>query len=506
MKALAFTLAHMRFVFRNVVRVTSLAVALVGVTGCGSGSSPSGSGGTGSSPPPPPPLPAVAYTVGGTVSGLKGLGLTLDIIALNYSRPKSIQRVSVLGDGEFVFPTSIFTNGPDAAHLTDYAWNYAAVITLNPYSPTQRCVLSDKYSFFTITANITDMSVVCGEFSYVTNAADNTISAFSVDAYAGALVSVGPPVAAGQLPYAIAITGDKKYLYVANSGSNDVSAFAVDPSSGNLTTISGSPFAAGTNPRALSLTSFLGQSYLYVANVDSDDLSGYRVDQRTGVLTPLSPATYTTGTGPSTMFIRPGQYGYGGTRPVIFTANSGSNDISAFEVINTGELRPQDGSPFPADISNVSSLAMAGGFLFAANANGDTATISGFNLEPSGFVVPGTIVLVSLPGFPYALPSCNYIAADQTGTYLYATAGTDLLGYSVDGNSGALALLPGFPVAVGASADSVSIDPTNQFLYVRNGSAGTVTGFELNDATGELTPMSGSPFAVGKSADFIATF
>ena len=81
-----------------------------------------------------------------------------------------------------------------------------------------------------------------------------------------------------------------------------------------------------------------------------------------------------------------------------------------------------------------------------------------------------------------------------------------MLGYSIDPQSGTLNPLPGFPVAVGASADSVSIDPTNQFLYVRNGRAGNVAGFELNGATGALTPMLGSPFAVGTSADFIGTF
>jgi 6-phosphogluconolactonase (cycloisomerase 2 family) len=67
-----------------------------------------------------------------------------------------------------------------------------------------------------------------------------------------------------------------------------------------------------------------------------------------------------------------------------------------------------------------------------------------------------------------------------------------VLGYSIDRQTGALNPLPGFPVAVGANADSISIDPTNQFLYVRNGGAGTVIGFELNAAAGELTPMPGS--------------
>ena len=56
------------------------------------------------------------------------------------------------------------------------------------------------------------------------------------------------------------------------------------------------------------------------------------------------------------------------------------------------------------------------------------------------------------------------------------------------------------------NGEILHIDPTNPFLYVRNGSAGTVTGLVLNAATGELTPMPGSPFFVGTPADFIATF
>jgi 6-phosphogluconolactonase (cycloisomerase 2 family) len=104
------------------------------------------------------------------------------------------------------------------------------------------------------------------------------------------------------------------------------------------------------------------------------------------------------------------------------------------------------------------------------------------------------------------LPSCNYIVADQTGAYLYASAGTKVFGFSIDKQTGALSSLPGSPFAVGGTADSVSIDPANQFLYVTNRSAGTVTGFKLNAATGELTAMPSSPVAAGNHPDFLATF
>ena len=167
------------------------------------------------------------------------------------------------------------------------------------------------------------------------------------------------------------------------------------------------------------------------------------------------------------------------------------------------------GSPFPAN-GNVSSLAFGAGdafvyppgtsngtpgykgLLYAANASGGTASIMGFSIHPNiGDATDGA--LTALAGFPYDLPSCSYIVADQTGTYLYAAAGTNLFGFSIDKQTGALSPLPGSPVAVGTTADSVSIGPTNQFLYVTSRSAGKVTGFRLNAATGELTTMPGSP-------------
>ena len=437
---------------------------------------------------------ASPYTVGGTVSGLVGQGLELSL---------DLQHLGISGNGAFVFP----------APLNPSPFGHGVYIAQQPHLPAQRCVVTHPYFTMTPTnaADISDVNIVCGEFSYVTNAGSDTVSAFSIDATTGAFASVGPPASAHRSPSAIDSTRDKKYLYASNSGSNDVSAFSVDASSGALTAVPGSPFAAGTSPRAVSVytasfsTSRGGHhgflSYLYVANAGSDNLSAYQIDQSTGVPTPLSPAAYATGSGPSAMAVRAdGQF--------LYIANSGgSNDISAFLIDPfSGGLRPVTGSPFRSG-GNVSALAFGAGekFLYAANASGSAAAIFGYSVEPfSGGTKDGA--LTSLVGFPYPLPSCTFIVADRTGTYLYATTGTNLLGYSIDAQTGALSPLPGFPVAVGANADSVSIDPSNQFLYVRNGRAGTVTGLVRNAATGELTPMPGSPFLVGRPADFIATF
>ena len=81
----------------------------------------------------------------------------------------------------------------------------------------------------------------------------------------------------------------------------------------------------------------------------------------------------------------------------------------------------------------------------------------------------------------------------------------DVVGYGIDATTGALTALAGFPVAAEADAYSVSVDPTNQFLYVTDDGAANVSGFTLDASTGALTPMSGSPFPAGHHPKFIAT-
>jgi len=433
---------------------------------------------------------AAPYTVGGTVSGLVGQGLELAL---------GTQHLGISGNGNYVFPIAL-APGPSGQGV---------LIAQQPHSPAQRCIVQNPY--FTMAppnvSNISDVNIVCGEFSFVANSGADSISAFSNDATSGALMSVGPAMATDRGPSAIAGTIDKKYIYVSNSRRNDVSAFAVDAGSGALTTVPGSPFAAGTSPGAVGVytatwcTTRGGHCgfnmYAFVANAGSNTVSGYTIDQGTGALTPI--ASYPAGTGPSTMAVGP-------DKQFLYVANTGgSNDISGYSIDPFGgELRPVLGSPF-ASGGSVSSLALSDSFLYAANASGGTASIGGFSVHPFS-TDPNAGALTSLTGFPYALPSCTYIVADQTGAYLYATAGTSLFGFSINQQTGALSPLPGSPVAVGSTADSVSIDPTNQFLYVIDRSAGKVTGFKLNAATGELAAMPGSPFAVGQSADFFTTF
>jgi 6-phosphogluconolactonase (cycloisomerase 2 family) len=439
------------------------------------------------------------YTVGGTVSGLVGSGLTLAICTLVRNGPGL--HLPFCHNPQQVGADGAFTLGP--VYPADYSGGDFVFIDQQPTSPTQSCFIS--YPTIRIqNANDTSVTVSCTRFSYVTNAADNTLSAYSVDATTGALAAVGTPIATGASPQAIVDVefsfisapppDDTRYVFVGNGGSNDVSVFSVVNTTGALTAVPGSPFPAGINPQAMVVDSVF--SDLYVANAGSNNVSGYSIDSGTGALTPMLPATFATGKNPTSIVM--------GGRFVFVANHGGSNDISAFSTdIAPGGivLTPIARSPFLAGGNPLSLAVGAGGkFLYSANPDATKPTISGFRIDST------TGALSPLSGSPFRLPVSQYMAADQTGAYLYVTSGATIAGYAIDATTGALTALRGFPVAAGANAYSVNIDSTNRFLYVTDDGAATISGFSLDASTGALTPMPGSPFPAGSHPQFIATF
>jgi 6-phosphogluconolactonase len=422
------------------------------------------------------------YTVGGTVSGLVGSGLTL-----NLCHPTGNPHVGCAGTTYLpITANGAFTLGgnyPAGYPVGAYPAGDSVRITQQPSSPTQRCVISNPKVTIQ-NANDTSVTVSCATYAYVTNAADSTLSAYDVDATTGALKAIGTPTATGVSPHALFgfQSDDKRYVYVGNEGSNDVAGFAVNNTTGALTTVPGSPFAAGTDPQAMI---FDGSS-LYIATAGSDSVSVYDIDTNSGTLTMRS--TFATGRSPTSIVVG----------AAVYVANhGGSNDISAFH----GDLTPVSGSPFPAGGSPLSLAFGANGkFLYSANPDATNPSISGFAIDQN------TGTLSPLNGSPYPLRVSHYMATDQTGTYLYVTSGADVVGYAIDPATGTLTALTGFPVSVGVDAYSITIDSTNQFLYVTDDGAAHVSAFTLDAATGALTPIPGSPFPAGNHPQFIATF
>jgi 6-phosphogluconolactonase (cycloisomerase 2 family) len=114
--------------------------------------------------------------------------------------------------------------------------------------------------------------------------------------------------------------------------------------------------------------------------------------------------------------------------------------------------------------------------------------------------------------FHYTLTNTACAAPAAPTGFLYAlinnnASANQIYGFSVNESTGALSLLPGFPVASGANGNAqfpneqLTIDTTNQRLYALNygSSSGSASGFTINPMTGALSAMPFSPIALGSA-------
>ncbi len=143
-----------------------------------------------------------------------------------------------------------------------------------------------------------------GKFLYVglggTVSANHFVAAFSVDSSSGALTPVpGSPFSAGKGSFNVAVDHTGKFLYAVNTFDNNVSGFAIDAATGALTPISGSPFPSGATggfPFALAMDP--SGMFLYTANQGSDNISAFTIDSTTGALTPIPGSPFAGVTNP----------------------------------------------------------------------------------------------------------------------------------------------------------------------------------------------------------------
>jgi 6-phosphogluconolactonase len=222
----------------------------------------------------------------------------------------------------------------------------------------------------------------------------------------------------------------------------------------------------------------------------------------TGALTPLANSPYTAlGTNPQpSQIVTAGSY--------LYVADFGTNTVEFFAIADgTGELsRPITETPAVTDTSPVGlAVNPSGSVLYTANAgSGQQGSISAFTVNSS------TGALSPVAGNPQAIPAFSgYITIDPQGKYLlvpmggFGTGGISV--YSFDATTGAIGTpAVGSPFATGTYPYSVSVDPTDQFVYVGNDGSANVSEFTLNSSTGALTSVAGSPVPAGANPDFVA--
>jgi len=133
---------------RHIARCTVSGVALIGFISCGGGRPPAHPvGGTGSRGTAIGS--AATFAVGGTVSGLVGQGLTVELLSLNNLPHQTtvVEQTDIVADGPFAFRMPA-------------TQNYGVAIVHQPHSPTQRCVVRNG-QWMIGTTNVT-VGIACG--------------------------------------------------------------------------------------------------------------------------------------------------------------------------------------------------------------------------------------------------------------------------------------------------------------------------------------------------------
>lgn len=270
------------------------------------------------------------------------------------------------------------------------------------------------------------------------------------------------------------------HLYSVDQRSSQVSAFHLDGAMGNVTP-AGLPVSAGITP--FSVVADPTGKFAYVADLSGATVIGYTVDS-SGSLTPLSQTPVATGFQPVEMALAGGY---------LYAANSNSNSISAFhQDLETGFLTEVSGSPFPAGTTPMALVVDASArYLISVNQqSGDVWAYSTTN----GVLAPlagGPVTVGNLP---------RGAVLDHTGQFLY-TLTTTALGGPPSGsvvafrvaNDGSLSRINSF--AIGDFPWALAAHPSRPLLYVVNRMDPQLWVYAIG-IDGKLTEVAGSPFAL----------
>jgi 6-phosphogluconolactonase (cycloisomerase 2 family) len=193
----------------------------------------------------------------------------------------------------------------------------------------------------------------------------------------------------------------------------------------------------------------------------------------------------------------------------LFIVGQGSNNITGFKQVSDGELTQLSVSVASNPIPVAMALHPSKNFVYVPNSTSNT--VSGYMLDhTSGVLAPvGTAIPPSsiCPPLPAACSTSTPVSAgiDSAGHFLFVLnqgsvappVGPSLSVFSIDTNRGLLTLLPGSPFVLPSLSAGTSqlmvVSPSAGFLYVANGTAGTIAqiSFNSNGQPADMGTVSG---------------
>lgn len=315
------------------------------------------------------------------------------------------------------------------------------------------------------------------EFMFATSPAGQVLS-LPVDpttASLGAATSTpGPTTSLG-----LAAVGSQ-FVYASDALNEQIYGYSINAASGALSPVKGSPFLQGPLSLPSGLASGPGGNFLYATVVNG--IAAFSIGSA-GVPTAIAGSPFASGGNLELVVDPSGKY--------LFAPDlDPPGGVFAFTVDSTsGTLTAVPGSPFafPAQTvlnSNPLAIAVDSTSHFVYVTLGATNQIVAFS------IVSGSGALTPVPGSPFAAGNMPFLLA-TTGKFLYVTNALDhtVSGYSIDLASGSLTPVAGSPFSF--PVGSLVADPSGKFLY--GVGVGGISGFNIH-TDGSLTPLAGSPF------------
>ncbi len=421
-----------------------------------------------------------------TVSNGTGTGVTANVSnvsitcsAITYTIGGTVSGLAsnaVTLDNNGADPTTVSANGA-FTFPTAVAYNGGYAVTVSTQPSGQTCTVSNG-SGSGVTANVTNVSVTCAANSF-------TIGGSVTGLATGAQVTLrnngaDPTVVTANTTFSFATT-------VAQNASYAVTV-ATQPNGQTCTVSNGSGSGVTANVTNVGVSCAVNPVYMYIGDYGSNDVLGYRLDPVSGSTGWVPGAPFAAGTYDRWVTANPA-----GT--FVYVVNYTSHNISAYSVAAaTGTLTPVAGSPFDTGGSGPGFIMVnaAGTYAYVANAGSSNVTV---------FAIDGTTgALTPIAGSPFATGSNPVaVATNAAGTFAYvANANSnDVWVYAIDPSTGALTATAGSPFANTANVGgirSIAVNAAGTFAYGANG-WGTLSGFSVDPTTGALTLLPGSPFS-----------
>ena len=284
----------------------------------------------------------------------------------------------------------------------------------------------------------------------------------------------------------IVVTSDGKFVFATNAPDNTVSGFSIDASTGLLTLIPGSPFATGGNAcQGMGLASSPDSHFLFAMNTCSQDVTSFRIGND-GSLTVVGARVGTSGEGEDVKVTGDGKF-------VAVSVSGFQRGAATFRIGADGSLTPAPGSPFPGSPGFPGALETncEGDQLFVLN-DGAPSSVDVFKVAANGSLslTPQSSFTIPLP--PAAGGEVSmYLSPD--GKFLFVGDVSSFASSFHVADDGALTLESSFVPSTGTVfMGHVVTDPSGKFLY-GSGLFNNLAAYSI-DNNGALTLLAASPF------------